>query len=736
MRVDTDKKHLITGGFVTLVLFFAILLCRNLFFNGATTYGFAFFITAGFLALLCGMLSAIQFTWKGKPSAVVHTTCFFLAPLLSMLMLECINDIFIYDFDNRTFLANYIAYLAFYLLTYVISGSVRFSILLWSPVVFIFGIVNYYVTDFRGSPIVPLDIATVKTGLNVSSNYTYHINYRIVIAFLLLCFLVILGLKLKKKSFSLKERLLPRISSLAALSVILGAFYGTDLAADQGLKPDFWDQARGYRNYGTVLSFCLNTKYIRVSKPTGYDSDDISDLLLTSIKDYSIKDRITGTDIENAPDPAGSFTLSDADGSPEISKHQKEKVTDHGLSVFSKSQNSPAKVEDKQTHTKQAPTADAAGSSQADTTDTASTFFSGTDASLINQAEKTPADSEDKSNPNIICIMNESLADLNVLGKLDTNADCMPFLHSLTKNTIKGNLYVPVNGAGTSNTEFEFLTGNSMAFLPAGSNVYQLYLKHDQPSLATTLGAQNYSKGAFHPYYASGWNRTTVYPLMGFDKFTSIEDMIDNQVLEDYKKANNVTVLQNGLDKQYPGEKLLLRRYISDDYDFKKIEQMYEEKEEGKPMFLFNVTMQNHGGYVVSYSNFFQKIYLNNQYPHYTRANRYLSLVYESDQAFKHLVEYFNQQKEPTIICMFGDHQPYLESSFFESLIGTGLDKLNIKQTQNRYVTPFVIWANYDIDEAYIDKISANYLSTLVLQTAGVKLTSYNEYLSKLYQTL
>ncbi len=53
-----------------------------------------------------------------------------------------------------------------------------------------------------------------------------------------------------------------------------------------------------------------------------------------------------------------------------------------------------------------------------------------------------------------------------------------------------------------------------------------------------------------------------------------------------------------------------------------------------------------------------------------------------------------------------------------------------------RYETQFVIWANYDIEEAEVEHISANYLSTLLSQAAGLPMTTYNKYLAALYQTL
>ena len=70
--------------------------------------------------------------------------------------------------------------------------------------------------------------------------------------------------------------------------------------------------------------------------------------------------------------------------------------------------------------------------------------------------------------PNIIVMMNESFSDLSVLGDFETNEDYMPFIHSLEqgeKNTVTGMLNVSVCGGNTANTEFEFLTGNTMAFL-------------------------------------------------------------------------------------------------------------------------------------------------------------------------------------------------------------------------------------------------------------------------------
>lgn len=50
----------------------------------------------------------------------------------------------------------------------------------------------------------------------------------------------------------------------------------------------------------------------------------------------------------------------------------------------------------------------------------------------------------------------------------------------------------------------------------------------------------------------------------------------------------------------------------------------------------------------------------------------------------------------------------------------------------NKYRTPFIIWANYDIKETTIDKMSANYLSAYVMKEAGLETSPYQKFLLKL----
>ena len=142
---------------------------------------------------------------------------------------------------------------------------------------------------------------------------------------------------------------------------------------------------------------------------------------------------------------------------------------------------------------------------------------------------------------------------------------------------------------------------------------------------ATALGARDVYKRQ-HPYNASGWDRDTVYPAMGFSEM---------YFLPDFDNAAKV------------------RNYVSDQSDFEKIVEIYENKGDN-PLFLFNVTMQNHSSYTESFDNFDPQIEVEGGSQ---TLNNYLSLLSLSDAALGELISYFEEQEEDTIIVFFGDHQ-------------------------------------------------------------------------------
>ena len=332
------------------------------------------------------------------------------------------------------------------------------------------------------------------------------------------------------------------------------------------------------------------------------------------------------------------------------------------------------------------------------------------DEENTNDSKNRGEDANNKDLPNIIVIMDEAFSDLAVVGDLETNEDYMPFMHKMQQgadHTITGYAQVSVCGGNTANSEFEFLTGNTMSFLPSGSIPYQQYITKDTPSLASYLASLGYETYAQHPYYASGWNREKVYPLLGFEHLNFIDDY-----------AN----------------KTYVRKYVSDDADMQHIIDTYENKEDGKPAFIFNVTMQNHGGYTDAFSDLSEDVHATNYNSEV--LDRYLSLIRLTDQSLEKLVDYFSNVDEKTVIVFFGDHQPSdtVAAQVQDSMLLPG-ESVPDEQLRKRYLVPYLVWANYDIDGATQQNTSLNYLSAEVLKAAGVPTDAYQNFLLDLQKS-
>lgn len=502
----------------------------------------------------------------------------------------------------------------FYVITNRTTVASSLTVLLFS----VCALGNYYVFQFRGTPIMFQDIYSLSTATEVAGNYTFQMDLKIIYSLVFTIAFITAALSLKmEKGLPWKKR----IAGLLACGVVLGGFYhtlfNTDFLKNHDIQVKTWHPQGYYKRRGTALSFVITWTYNTIEKPKGYSVSAVESI-----------------------------------------------------------------------------------------------------------AKKYPSDDVKKSNtvgkksPNVIVVMNESLADLNVDGKIKTSTDYMPYIHSLKKNTIKGHCHMSIFGANTANSEFEFLTGTSMAFLPPRSVAYNSLVHTALPNFTTTLKQQSYGYNkAVHPYYGRGWNREVVYPLLGFDDFISMEDIPESKL--DFIRA----------------------KYMSDQGDFNLLEEYYEQyrkSDSTTPFYLFNVTMQNHGGYdAAKQGGIDETVKITDSKLKDDQAELYLNLIKKSDDAFKQLTEYFQNVDEPTVIVMFGDHQPAIEDPFWNALYnGKSVDSISKEQQANRYITPFIVWANYDIGSEDNVDISANMLGAYTLDKIGANMTGFQKYLVDMHKEI
>ena len=307
--------------------------------------------------------------------------------------------------------------------------------------------------------------------------------------------------------------------------------------------------------------------------------------------------------------------------------------------------------------------------------------------------------------PNVIVVMNESFSFLDDFEEFEISDDVAPFYKSLDKNCIKGYTYVSLNGGGTANSEYEFITNDS-TFLYNGEIVYcNKFIKKDTPSIFTYFNDKGYSTTFFHPYKKDGWNRMESYSNLGAKNQVYLEDLLNEN--------------KNLLD----GKTLL-----DDKANYQELLKIYNSIDGNK--FIFNTTIQNHAPY--DENPFSNDLYIKG-FENYQESNYYVNLIRESDNALKYLVEELEKKDEKVILVFFGDHRPSLNDKI--------LDNVNLSDNMMELTkTPYLIWANYDISNEInslnleSNDLSLNYLSILMVKLAHLNTTKYQDYLWDLHK--
>lgn len=621
-----------------------------------------------------GILIAIPFRFSEKQKAMAGRIAVVLSPVAMFFIVEALNDNSAFKKITPAYILNYMAYILIYLVLFAVTNRIRISMIAANTVLYVLALINYFKLQFRGEPIQPWDFFAAGTAMNVAGNYTFSLSAILLVT---ICAFLLLTIALTHVDLSMKRirtRVLTGALSAALSALMVFALFGTDryaIAAFSfmqriGIVNNVWNQPSNYAKNGLVVALTMNAQYMNVDTPDGYSPEEIA-----RIKSLIELAPVSETEI-SVPTSSGTTPFGETTAETGISGATTDVTDTNGTA--------PTEILPSETTA---------------ATETASTV-------TVDEvpATKTPV------RPNVIAIMCESFADLQAVGDFATNMPVTPFIDSMATDVIKGTAYVSTYGGGTANSEFEFLTGNSMAFLPTGSIPYQQFIDQKTGSLAWTLKEFGYQTIAVHPFDASGWNRPSVYENLGFDQFLSFTDFTDP---------------------------LMMRSYVSDEASYDKLIELYEAKPEGQPIFLFNVTMQNHGGYVPKNDNFEAEITLSGFDVSYPETEEYLSLAHASDEALSGLVSYFAAQEEPTVIVFFGDHLPKLKDAFYSDILGKDLASLSSEEMLAMYQTPFLVWANYDIPETNIEKMSLNYLSTLVLEMTGLPLPDYNVFLSDLF---
>jgi len=306
---------------------------------------------------------------------------------------------------------------------------------------------------------------------------------------------------------------------------------------------------------------------------------------------------------------------------------------------------------------------------------------------------------------NIIAIMLEAYNDFSKFDSIKFEKDIYKKFHEIQDKSISGKLVTTIFGGGTIVTERNFLTGYyDRPNFRKNTNSYVWYFKE-----------QGYNTEAKHPFYGAFYNRITANFNMGFDNFDYYENKYST-MQEDILNDNN---LFNDIIKGFEKSKV-----------------------ENKPYFNFSVTYQNHGPYK-------SEIYNNKEYyikkdnmsdEGYNIINEYFTGIKATNDALYNLINYFEKEEEPTIIILFGDHNPYLgENALSYNELGINMDISTVDGFLNYYETPYIIYGNNGAKKMFNktfkgngNTISPMFLMNELFDYIGLQGNEYLQYMSEL----
>ncbi len=276
-------------------------------------------------------------------------------------------------------------------------------------------------------------------------------------------------------------------------------------------------------------------------------------------------------------------------------------------------------------------------------------------------AEVVASDKASEDTPNIVILQLESFFDVNHLKNVTYSENPLPVFTELKENYSSGYLLTPSFGAGTSNTEFEVLTGMSMDYFGPGEYPYTTIMRETtNESVAYDLKDYGYSTHAIHNHTGKFYGRYLVYPDLGFDSFTSVEYMQDVERnplkwADDSCLTGEITKAMNATSQQD---------------------------------LVFAVSVQGHGKYPAEPIDDTQTITAEG----FNEAEAvgfeyYVNQIHQMDQFLKELTDELSKSDEPTILVAYGDHLP----------------KFNIEasdlENNNIYQTEYVIWDNFGMQQ-------------------------------------
>lgn len=640
MSYYSDRKYRCAGlsKFIDILMSVSIIVPAALIMSGLSDSDIAGGITATVALFAASIFRSYRYTLSdkidlavdGSKSIILDAVLIVAATLIADIALEFPSNIAVWNMKPAPFLIDMVIALGLVAVPFLVSSGRTLASKIMCVVLFAIGIAEYTVLQFKNLPIQPGDLFALGTAAAVGANTTSGYTLTVGTGCMYGIAALIASLILISLTSRDRKRIVEANGEQAACSI---------WAADGENADGLAKRAIGYRIVGWVL-FALFIGQFTIPYANGLGISVYTWKPIPSYQDNGFLSSFVSTAQLMIPQKPKGYSEQTADKTVKELASRYDEENGEG------------------------------------------------------SAAKAASDQYSQQKPNIVVVMNETFSDLSIYDSIkDAGYDGPQYLKSLYPDSIlHGTLQVSAMGGGTCNSEFETLTGNSMAFIGSGVYPYETY-NMNIDNLVSQLKGQGYDTHAIHPAAGSNWNRDGVYSAFGFDTF------------DDEATFAGATRFRNRIDDASTYSKTLEYLNGSD-----------------TPQFIFDVTLMGHSGYETGLVPEDKQVNCTvdgldekNQ----SKLNEYLATSNEEDAQLKTLIDGIKKSKKPTIVLFFGDHQPALSEAI-------GGESDDIVQTEMQWQTCYTMWANYDVAGSVkgteLDT-STSYLSALLCHEAGIPMT-------------
>ena len=218
---------------------------------------------------------------RSPVSVPVNLALVFGNAVLSFYLIELINNYYLLNMKTRYLVLGWMINFVLYLIAVFLLNSLKIGMITGNIFFIVWGIVNYFVQQFRGIPFQWIDFGSMRTAMSVSGNYRYTPTWQMITGVILV--FVVCSFWSKRRTTLLFMNRAGKIGSRASAIILLFAFwvviFRTDFLSGTGIWLRDWQPWYTYRLFGMESGFLAFAKASFPEAPEDYSAAEVKSII-------------------------------------------------------------------------------------------------------------------------------------------------------------------------------------------------------------------------------------------------------------------------------------------------------------------------------------------------------------------------------------------------------------------------------------------------------------------------